>query len=246
VRKARTMSLPAPKRGALDYFIDVQDAVATRRQLASSGYDRDAVRAHVAARRWQTHGRNVVVLHNGPPTVRQQRWLAVLAQPTGALAGLTAAHEHGLNGFDDERVHVLIPFGARPHALPGVTVHVSRWFSEADVHAGRVLPVVGIERALVDAATWTPDRRKACGILAAGVQQRLTTAGRLRHALAVADRARHHRLLTQIVGDIEGGADSFAEIDFVLGDPAINRRFRDTKVFSGRLGRPPTRHNSIT
>jgi hypothetical protein len=53
----------------------------------------------------------------------------------------------------------------------------------------------------------------ACAYLAAGVQQGLTTAERLRPDLAEATRARHHRLLTQVLGDIEGGAHSFGEID---------------------------------
>jgi hypothetical protein len=70
-----------------------------------------------------------------------------------------------------------------------------------------------VERALIDAAAWSPWPRKACAVLAAGVQQRLTTAERLRPELFAAGRAHHHALLTHVLGDIEGGAQSFAEID---------------------------------
>jgi hypothetical protein len=50
-------------------------------------------------------------------------------------------------------------------------------------------------------------------LLAAGVQQWLATASRLHAELDAAVKARQHRLLTLVLGDIEGGAQSFAEID---------------------------------
>jgi hypothetical protein len=188
--------------------------VTTRAQLRELGYDDDAVRAHIAANRWQCHGRSVVVLHNGPVSMNQRRWIAVLAQHEGGLAGLTAAHEYGLNGFEEDTVHVLIAHGARPQPMPGVRLHIARGFSTADLHPGRSLPTVRVERALVDAASWTVPPRRACAILAAGVQQRLTTANRLRDELASRSCGRHHRLHNLVLGDIAGGADSFAEIDF--------------------------------
>jgi len=208
------MSRPAlARRAVLTEIADAQDGVVTRRQLAELGYNRDAVRAQIAARRWQPAGPRVIVLHNGPLTVVQRRWSAVLSQHNSALAGLTAAAEQGLAGFDDDAVHLLVPFGTRIAASDGVRIHVSRRFSTDDIHPARRIPTVRLERALVDGASWTPWPRKACAVLAAGVQQRLTTAERLRPELAVGSRAKHHGLLSQVVGDIEGGADSFGEID---------------------------------
>ena len=204
----------SPPRASLDRLAELQDAVVTRHQLREYGYDFDAVLAQVHARRWQRRGREVVVLHNGPLTARQERWVAVLAQHQGGLAGVTAAQEFGLVGFDDGLVHVLVEHDARRHQLPGVRLHLSRRFSTADLHPGRDLPTVRIERAIVDAASWMAPQRKACAVMCAAVQQRLTTAERLRPELLAASRARHHRLLTRILGDIEGGADSFSEIDF--------------------------------
>jgi hypothetical protein len=158
--------------------------------LRERGYDSDAVRSQVAARRWTTCGRRVVVLQNGPLTERQQRWVAVLAQPGGGLTGVTGASELGLTGFSDPLVHVVIPHGSRPHSLPGVRVHVSRRLSEEDLHPGRALPTVRLERALVDAAAQTRLPRLACALFAAGVQQRLTTAQRLTVELGRAGRRR--------------------------------------------------------
>jgi hypothetical protein len=131
-----------------------------------------------------------------------------------ALAGLTAATLQGLNGFGDERVHVLVGRGARVAAQDGVVVHESRRFHHADIHPSRALRMTTLERALIDAAAWDPAPRRACGILAAAVQQRITTAPRLRDALGSAGRLRHRRLLLLALGDIEGGAQSLAEIDF--------------------------------
>jgi hypothetical protein len=206
-------STPA-SRLRLDALAELQDAVVTRSQLRLHGYDDDAVRAHVMAGRWRAITRKVVILHNGPLTTRQRWWVAVLLQHQASLGGITAATAQGLSGFDDDTVHVLVGHGARAHLVAGVRVHVSRRFSVEDLHPTRTPPMVRIERALIDAASWETTQPRACALLAAGVQQRLTTADRLRLALAAANRAHHHRLLTRVLGDIEGGAQSFAEIDF--------------------------------
>lgn len=214
-RSLLPMSKTALKpRASLDRLAELQDAVVTRPQLREYGFDFDAVQAHIDARRWQSRGRTVVVLHSGPLTARQERWVAVLAQHQGALGGITAAEEFGLSGFDDGLVHVLVSYDARRHQLPGVRLHLSRRCSAADLHPGRDLPTVRIERAIVDAASWMAPPRKACAVTCAAVQQRLTTAERLRPELLAAGRGRHHLLLTRILGDIEGGAASFSEIDF--------------------------------
>jgi hypothetical protein len=218
--------MPATRR-SLEWLAEQQDDVVTRHQLREHGYPESAVRACIRVRRWQAFGHRVVVLHNGPLTTRQRWWVALLSQHRGALAGITAATEHGLTGFDDGSIHLLVEFGARRHQLPGSRIHVSRRFSAADLHPAHTIPTVRIERALVDAASWMPAERTACAVLAAGVQQRLTTADRLRPELAAADRARHHRLLTHVLGDIEGGAESFAEIDLAR--------------FARRAGLPPPR-----
>jgi hypothetical protein len=225
---------PTKPRLPLDRLAWMQDGVVTRHQLREHGYDDDHVRAQVAARRWTAHGHSVVVLHNGPLTERQQRWVAVLAHPGGALAGVTAAGELGLTGFSDPTVHVIISHGSRPHPLPGIRVriHVSRRFGEQDLHPGRALPTVRLERGLVDAAGQTRLPRRACALFAAGVQQRLTTAPRLKAELCVAGPMRHRSLLTNVLDDIAGGAHSFAEID--VGrlacraglPPPLRQRFR--------------------
>jgi hypothetical protein len=197
-----------------------QDDVVRRSQLAALGIDADKVRHEVAAGRWQRYGSTVVVLHTGTLTQRQLHWAAVLAQPgRAALAGITAATTLGLQWTPTPDVHIVVPYGSRWPALDNVVCHISRRFSELDLHPVRTPPTVRIARALVDAASWTAAPRPAVGVLAAGVQQRLTTAERLRAELAGAGLVRHSHLLGQCLDDIEGGADSFAEID--LGRIAV-------------------------
>src|SRR5581483_12315297 len=102
------MPRPVPtQRQLLTSAAQRQDAVLSRRQLRELGHDDNAIRAQLAAGRWQLSGR-VVVLHNGPLTTAQRRWCAVLSHDLAALAGVTAAAELGLTGFDEETVHIVV------------------------------------------------------------------------------------------------------------------------------------------
>lgn len=208
---------PLDPGAALRELRAVQDDVATRAQLLAAGLSPAALRAQLSARRWQVRGPGVVVLHNGPLTGRQRLWCAVLAGggQLCALAGPTAAAAQGLSGFEDERVHLVVPRGARLAPQPWVRLHESRRFGPEDLHPSRRPATVRLERAVVDTACWSGSPRRACGVLAAAVQQRLSTAARLRRELLDAGRVRHRALLLAVLGDIEGGSQSMAEVDFV-------------------------------
>jgi hypothetical protein len=195
-----------------------QDGVARRGQLGTAGISRYEVDSMIAGGRWRPTGAVVVVLHNGPLTRHQQLWSAVLnAGADAALAARTAVTEQGLVGWDAACIEILVPRGlCVPSGLGlDVKVHESRRFTSADLHPGRRLPQVTMERGLIDGAAWSTSPRTACGLLAAGVQQRLTTVARLRHELELAGKIRHRRLLTAALTDIEGGAQSMSEVDFV-------------------------------
>jgi hypothetical protein len=216
-------TLTRPDSSAFEELAFLQDGVLTRSQLLEHGWNHHHVDTALRAGRWAAFGRRVVVLHRGPITTRQLLWIAVLnAGPAGALAGLTAAEGFGLAGFETQTVHVLVPHGSWvSEGLPGVKVHVSRRFTPADRHPARVLPTVRVDRALVDAAAWTVNPRRAAAILIAGVQQRLTAPDRLRAELDAAGAIRHRRLLTAVTHDVEGGSCALSELDFVR----ICRRF---------------------
>jgi hypothetical protein len=203
---------------ALSELAETQSGVIRRDQSLAVGLSKNVIEAMLAARRWQARGQIVLVMHNGELTYRQQLWAAVLNAgfPSG-LAARTAATDQGLVGWRPECIEILVPKGTLipPGLGLPVKVHESRRFTAEDLHVGRALPQVRVERALVDAAAWSRSPRTACGVLAAGVQQRLTTASRLRDELLEAGKIRHRRLLLAAVTDIEGGAQAVSEMDFL-------------------------------
>lgn len=160
----------------------------------------------------------VVAMHNGPLDPDQRLWAAVLnAGPDAALAARTAATVHGLVGWEPECIEVLVPRGTAVPAGLGfpVKIHESRRFNRTDVHPGRALPQVRVERALIDAAVWSARPRTACGVVAAGIQQRLTTPDKLMVELSQAGAVRHRRVLAAALRDIAGGAQAVSELDFL-------------------------------
>lgn len=205
-------------RERLVALADRQAGVARRAQLLDCGVTPKTLERMLTARRWQAPGQIIVVLHNGPLHEIQRLWATVLnAGSVAALAARTAAAEHGLVGWQADRIEVLVPRGTTvpPGLGLDVKIHESRRFSAEDLHPGRALPQVRIDRALVDAAVWSRSPRTACGILAAGVQQRLTQPERLIAELERAGAVRHRRVLAAALVDIAGGAHAVSELDFL-------------------------------
>lgn len=191
-----------------------QHGVLTRAQLARAGLGRGQVDAAISARRWQRHGRRVVVLHNGALSQRQREWVAVLLPgKLAGLAGLSGAAAGGLRGFEPERVHVVVAHGTEVTAPGWVKLHESRRLLAADVRTDLDPPRTRLSRSVVDAAVWSASPRRACAILCACVQQRLATPTQLQHELGKAGRVRHAGVLRAILGDISGGGHTLAEID---------------------------------
>lgn len=204
---------------ALREIARAQCGVLSRRQLREAGVTADGVSCQIRAARWQGYGTRAVVLHNSHVTWIQRAWAAVLnagSQPA-AIAGASAARLQGLRGlrgYEAETVDLLIGHRARATASPGVVLHRTRRSIAESLHRSRTLPMTKLDRSLIDAASWAANDRAACAVLAAAVQQRLTTAGRLLAEARIAVRARRRHLLMLVLHDIEGGAHSLAELDF--------------------------------
>jgi hypothetical protein len=194
----------------------MQQMVVSRPQLLSVGYDNDAARRRTTSREWQRVG-NAFVLHSGIPTGEQLQWAAVLTAPgLAAVTGRTAAARYGLRGFEPVAIDVLVKRGdGAPHRIDGVHWHESRRFCALDIPPSFEVPTVSPGRAIIDAAAWTPQPRVACALMAASVQQRVVPVSALRKELAAAGGLRHGTILRSILADIEGGADSLSEIDFI-------------------------------
>ena len=135
--------------------------------------------------------------------------------PRCVLTSFTSVELAGLDGWARDPIHVLVPRSAHRPALGAIPlrVHYIRDWTRADLHRSR--PHHRLEPALILAAAGFDSARPACGILAAAVQQRLTTAARLEAALRRAPRARHRRLLALALADIGLGSHALTELDFV-------------------------------
>lgn len=185
---------------------------------------RAIVRWRLERGRWQQPCRGVVVTRSGPLSPDELLWVVVLAAGTGAvLGGLTAARLDGLNGFDDERIHVVVPEPHKVQAkLPGpAVVHRSRLLGAADVHPVRRPPRTRTPRSILDAAVWMRTENGTRAVLAAGVQQRLVRPQDLTAALGRRGTVPRRALLRTTLGDIAGGAQALSELDFCR----LTRRF---------------------
>lgn len=209
---------------SLQFLADRQVGVVHREQLAGLGCSPGWVSAQLAASRWSAVGTKVILLQNAPPTRDQLMWLAVLdAESLVTLGSHTALELAGFAGLAREaaEIHLIVPRGAKVTPLAGVRVHESRRFAPEAIVERRGLPCTGVERSAVDAAAWQPVPRFACLMLAAVVQQRLTTADRLDDELRQVGRVRHKAHMRMALADITKGAQSLGELDLAR----VCRRF---------------------
>jgi len=151
-------------------------------------------------------------------------WAIVLGAGTDAvLGGLTAARLDGLTGFDDGRIHIVVPASRQVRAkLPAlVVVHRSRALRPAEVHPVRRPPRTRMPRSILDAASWMRTDNGTRAVLAAGVQQRLVRADDLAAVVARRGTGPRRALIRATITDIAGGAQALSELDFCR----LTRRF---------------------
>ncbi len=190
---------------------------ASRRQLRAAGVTDGYLEAQLQARRWQPWGPHAVVLHNGPLTRRQRLQVALThVGDKGGLAARTALEVHGFRGFgpeDDDRIHVVHPRGSSVLPMPDLVVHESRRLTAGDLVARRGLRATDAARLAIDMSAWQANPRLAYAVLAAAVQQRLTTARLLAERLDRAGAVRHAGHLRMAIADISAGAQTLGEMD---------------------------------
>jgi hypothetical protein len=191
-----------------------QLGVVRRDQLAQLSLSHNDIAHEIRVGRWSAVAPRVVALQNAPLTRDQVLWLGVLHAGAGsALTHGSASEAAGLLWTVDPLVHVITPRGDVVSPLPGIRFHQSR-----RAYAEWVHPTAEPRRLRVEhAALLTAERdrfvRRAVGLLAAHVQQRLTTAERLLECSHQIVKLRNGRIFRPALADISGGAHSFAEID---------------------------------
>lgn len=221
---------------SVDELAAEQAGAVSRAQLRELGVAPASIAWAVRARRWQLVGR-AVVTHRGALNRETRFWVATIhGGPDALLCAWTASESQGLVRFERETVHVVVRRGHRIRALPWMRVHESRRLRPEDQHPALRPPQVRAARAILDMAAWSGGARTACAVLAAGVQQRLTTVDQLRQELAQAGKIQFHRLLGAVLNDIEGGAQALSELDllglcreFGLPEPTQQQVRRDSQ-----------------
>lgn len=192
-----------------------QASLLTRVQLRELGFDRWAVAHRIATERWAALSSTVVSTTTGVPTREQLMWLGVLhAGREGLVGDLTAAEVHGLRNWHRDDITILVRRGLDVgEPLPGIrfveTRRPLRVLRDPRLH----LPTAQIEPAVLRFAAYQRSTRTAEGVVAAVIQQQLTSP---RSMLEWVDRMqplRWARRFKRALGEIAGGAQSVSEID---------------------------------
>lgn len=186
-----------------------------RSQLTRLGWTDGQVDHEIKYGRWSVPARGVVSLHNVPIADHQRTWLGVLyAGNEAVVSHLTVLRGLGLKWTAPDVIDILTPRGDFIPSLPGFHFHQTRrrfqsWLRPVDEGPPR-LP---IEHAALLTAERQPSARAGIEVLARCVQQGLTTPERLGCTMPHIRKLRHGSQFDLALGDIAGGAQSFAEID---------------------------------
>lgn len=191
-----------------------QHGVVSRRQLKELDVTREVIRAQVRAGRWAWRTDSVLTTTTGPLSWDQRLWMATLhCGPGSAIGGLTAAKVHGLRNWDRDPVTVLVDDDLSFDPIDGFDIVRTRRPIASMVHVQSSLPLLRIEPAILLFAAYDRSKRTAQGALAAVVQQGLTTPDKLRVSLESMRPLRWSRDFRAALADLEGGAQSLAEMD---------------------------------
>lgn len=192
-----------------------QEGLITRAQLAACGVDRWTVRNNVVAERWIARSATVIGTTTGALTAVAKLWLGVLhGGPQALLGGIAAAERHGLKNWHRDEIVVLVPdANAVDHKMPGVRFVRTRKRLAPLRSRTMDLPTLKLEPAILLWAAGEPNSRTARGILAAAVQQRLTTPAELDRWIAELRPLRGAPMFRATTADMAGGAQSVAEMD---------------------------------
>jgi hypothetical protein len=186
-------------------------------ELSQIGVTRAQMRNHLRAERWVRRSDRVLSTTTGELTAAQLMWLGVLHVGNGALVGgLTAAAVHGLRNWQRDDVTILVPNAWSFDPVPGLEFFRTRR-PLADLRSATsrhgALPVCRLEPAVLLFGGYDRSPRTAQGVIAACVQQRLTTPDLLREWVLRLRPLRRARVFQRALLDIEGGAQSLSEID---------------------------------
>lgn len=211
---AKQIDLDEPVLLAARMLAELQDGVVSRRQLYALGVPRWLVRREVLSRRWIRVGDQAVRLHTGPLSPEGHRWAALfVGGPRAMLDGASSLVASGLERFDEVRVRVSVPRGARIRHRREYDVRQTRRWSADDLFQGPGIPRTRPAIAALRAALWARSDREATYVVTAAVQQGLVRPGELGVELLRIRRDRRRAMLHELVNELLDGARSLGELD---------------------------------
>jgi hypothetical protein len=188
--------------------------MVARRQLIGLGYSDHYADAQIEAERWQLVSDVVICTTTGTPTREQLMWAGTLhAGPNSAIGGLTALERRGLKNWQRDDITVLLAKSHNLEPLDGVRFVETR--RPVLLNATGDLRTWRAEPAALLVAGYSKSSRTALGLLAAVVQQGLTTADRLLTEIDRMKPLRWAKRFKDALGDIAGGSHSLAELRVV-------------------------------
>jgi very-short-patch-repair endonuclease len=210
----RARRCPPHAGRVLDDLPDHQDGVVTRTQALAAGISPAAIRAHLAAGRWQRVHEAVYVTFSGPLPRRSHLWAAVLRAGYGAMVSHQTAAELAGLCEPTNPLHVTVPSHRRVGRWPGVVVHYS-CRAGAIRHPGRIPPQTRIEETVVDLTQSAASIDRAVGWLTKACGSRLTTPPRLLDALEQRKKLRWRAELTSALTEVADGCHSVLETRYL-------------------------------
>ena len=207
-----------------------QAGVLSWRQLRELEVPRGLVRNKVVSGRWARRTEEVFTTTTGPLSREQRLWLAVLhCGPEAVVGGLTAAALQGLKNWERDDVCVIVANNDSFEPVSGVETFRTRRPLGLLRHPSP-LPTCMLEPAVLLWAAHAPATRSGMGVLAAVVQQRLTTPEILASWIGLLKPLRRAPAMRELLHDLAGGSQSLAEVDVVRMCRANGLRVPDRQV----------------
>jgi hypothetical protein len=188
-----------------------QQGILTMGQVRQGGLTKDFIRSRVRQERWQRMHAGVYAVFSGEPGRAAVLWGAVLRAGPGAILSYhTAAELAALVDSPSTPIHVTIPDSRRIARIPGLVVHVSGRVRQVR-HPALAPAQTRIEETVLDLTQLATTAEAAYGWMTRALGRRVTTQARLLDAMALRNRLRWRRDLTEALAADWAGVHSGLE-----------------------------------
>jgi len=195
-----------------------QAGVISRSQLLFLGWSDEMVRSQVKAKRWQRLFPGVYLTNNGEPTMPSWWWAAHLSGgPRSAIAGAAALQVWGIEK-PALPVTIEIPHSQRKKPLAGCSdtlVTQRRGFDRPTRQKAGLPPTVALPFAVIDVCDTLVEHHAIADVVTQACRTHLASPEKIRRALEAYAKLGNRNVITAVLDEVEGGAESVLELDAV-------------------------------